>query len=221
MKADLTGGKHGAGVLCDASGCCQGYVSTEEYLAGGGTPENLEKVKAAVMETDSLVLEYEGELIEAVYFSSSGGKTEAAVAVWGAEFPYLQSVDSPGEEGARYHTDSLLIPSGEFSRLLGLELPEDSAVWFGAVKYTEGGGVETMEIAGKTFSGTELRALLGLRSTAFTMEPAGEYIRIATRGYGHRVGMSQYGANAMALTGHTWQQILQHYYPGTVIVPAA
>lgn len=220
-KAEITGGKHGDGSLCGDSGCCQAYLTEQGFLSRGGTEAALEKVRLAVAATEPFVLVYEDELIEAVYFSSSGGKTEAAVAVWGAEFPYLQSVDSPGEEGARYHTDSLLIPSGEFSRLLGVELPEDSAVWFGAVKYTEGGGVETMEIAGKTFSGTELRALLGLRSTAFTMEPAGEYIRIATRGYGHRVGMSQYGANAMALTGHTWQQILQHYYPGTVIVPAA
>jgi len=152
-----------------------------------------------------------------VYFSCSGGQTEAAVAVWGADFPYLQSVESPGEEAARYHTDSVLIPKEEFTALLGL--PEAAELTLGQPAYTEGGGVEKMEISGKTFTGTELRSLLNLRSTAFTLEDTGEYIRIATRGWGHRVGMSQYGAEAMAQTGHTWQQILGHYYPGTNVVP--
>ncbi len=216
-KAQHTGGKHGDGSVCGDSTCCQAYVSPSEYLEQGGTLESVEKVRQAVGAVDGYVLIYEGDLIEAVYFSCSGGQTEAAVAVWGADFPYLQSVESPGEEAARYHTDSVLIPREAFFRLLGI--PETSELRFGETEYTEGGGVETMEIAGKTFSGTELRSLLGLRSTAFAMEEAGAYVRISTRGYGHRVGMSQYGANAMAQTGSTWQQILQHYYPGTTIVP--
>lgn len=217
-KAEATGGKHGDGSLCGDPGCCQAYLSGEEYLSRGGAPESLEKVRSAVAATEDFVLLYEDELIEAVYFSCSGGRTEPAVAVWGADFPYLQSVESPGEESARYHTDSLLIPREEFFTQLEITPPEDSPL-FGDVTYTDGGGVASMKIAEKAFTGTELRALLNLRSTAFTMEPAGEYIRIATKGYGHRVGMSQYGANAMAQTGHTWQQILQHYYPGTTIVP--
>ena len=218
-KAESTGGKHGDGSVCSDFSCCQAYVSPEAYLSRGGSPEVLEKVRQAVEETQPYVLTYDGQLIEAVYFSCSGGMTEAAVAVWGAEFPYLQSVESPGEEAARYHTDSLLIPEEEFFCLLDMTVPENPETWFGEVTYTEGGGVAAMEIGGRTFTGVQLRSLLDLRSTAFTMEPAGAYIRIATRGYGHRVGMSQYGANAMAEAGSTWQQILQHYYPGTTIVP--
>lgn len=216
-KALGTGGKHGDGSLCGNPGCCQAYLSPEDYLLQGGTEASVEKVRQAVDAVWEYALTYEGELIEAVYFSCSGGQTETALAVWGADFPYLQSVESPGEEAARYHTDSLLLPRQEFFRLLNL--PEDSEAAFGEPSLTEGGGVETLEIAGKTFRGTELRSLLNLRSTAFTLEETGDYIRISTRGYGHRVGMSQYGANAMAQTGHTWQQILQHYYPGTTLVP--
>ncbi len=218
-KAEHTGGKHGDGSVCSDSSCCQAYVSPEAYLNRGGSPEVLEKVRQAVEDTQPYVLTYDGQLIEAVYFSCSGGTTEAAVAVWGAEFPYLQSVESPGEEAARYHTDSLLIPEEDFFRLLDMPVPENRETWFGEVSYTEGGGVAAMKIGDRTFTGVQLRSLLDLRSTAFTMEPAGAYIRIATRGYGHRVGMSQYGANAMAEAGSTWQQILQHYYPGTTIVP--
>ena len=102
MKVCIGGGKHGDGSLCDYPGCCQGYVSEEAYLSQGGTRESLERVKGAVTDTAPLVLNYEGELIEAVYFSSSGGKTESALAVWGADFPYLQSVESPGENAEAY-----------------------------------------------------------------------------------------------------------------------
>ena len=213
-----TGGRHNGG-LCGKPGCCQAYISPEDYLRAGGTEESVEKVQRAVKAACSFVLMYGEELIEAVYFSCSGGQTEAAVAVWGADFPYLQSVESPGEEAARYHTDSQLIPQAEFLRLLNL--PETSEISFGEPQYTEGGGVQSVEISGKTFTGTELRTLLNLRSTVFTLEDTGDHIRIATRGYGHRVGMSQYGANAMAQTGSTWQQILQHYYPDSTIVPVA
>lgn len=205
------------GSLCGNPGCCQAYISPEDYLLQGGAEEDVENVRQAVKAAWPYAIVYEDQLIEAVYFSCSGGQTEAAVAVWGADFPYLQSVESPGEEAARYHTDSLLIPQAEFLKLLNL--PEEPELSFGEPIYTEGGGVKSLEISGTTFSGTQLRSLLNLRSTAFTLEDTGDHIRIATRGYGHRVGMSQYGANAMAQTGHTWQQILSHYYPGTTIVP--
>lgn len=218
-KAKGTGGKHSDGSLCGNASCCQDYLSAGDFLQQGGSEEDLEKVRMAAKATSPYVLVYEGELIEAVYFSSSGGRTEAAVSVWGADFPYLQSVESPGEEAAAYHTDCLLIRAEEFFSRLDIPIPEEPDKWFGEVIRTEGGGVETQTIAGNPFTGTQLRALLGLRSTAFTLEAAGDYVSITTKGYGHRVGMSQYGANAMAQTGHTWQQILQHYYPGTTIVP--
>jgi len=214
-KAHTTGGKHGDGSVCTDSACCQAYITEETYLSRGGTPEGLEKVRQAVQSTAAIVLAYDGELIEATYFSSSGGSTEAALEVWGAEYPYLQSVSSPEES----NLDTVSYTAAEFQNLLGVSLSENPTEWFGSVTYTEGGGVAAMEICGETYTGVQLRSLLGLRSTAFQVQTENQTITIITRGYGHRVGMSQYGANAMAEAGSTWQEILQHYYPGTTLFP--
>ena len=214
-KAHTTGGKHRDGSICTDSACCQAYLSEEAYLARGGTPENLEKIRHCADATKNMVLVYEGELIEATYFSSSGGSTEAALEVWGADYPYLQPVSSPEEPGVA----TVTISRENFQKLLGKSFPGNPEDWFGAVTYTEGGGVAAMEICGEIYTGVQLRALLGLRSTAFGVQPDDGAIIITTKGYGHRVGMSQYGANAMAEKGSTWQEILQHYYPGTNLVP--
>lgn len=214
-KAAATGGKHGDGGVCTDPACCQGYVTEEDYLAKGGTQENLDKIRQAAEDTSGVVLVYEGELIEATYFSCSGGATEDAVAVWGTEYPYLQSVSSPGEEGAAVYTQTLEFTPEEFSRALGRKLPGNPEIWFGITTYTEGNGVAVMTICGETYTGTQLRSLLGLRSTAFTLEASPECVSITTRGYGHRVGLSQHGAEAMAVQGETFDRILAHYYPGT------
>lgn len=218
MLANRSGGKHADGSICADPGCCQAYIEPEEYLSHGGTEESVQKIRSAVADTSALVLTYEGALIEATYFSCSGGRTEDAVAVWGSEYPYLQAVESPGEEHAAYHTDTVTFTPEEFQAALGVTLPGTPDSWFGAVTYTDGGGVDTMVIGDGTYRGTELRKLLGLRSTAFTVS-AGEKILITTRGYGHRVGMSQYGADAMALAGSDYGEILAHYYQGTVLTP--
>ena len=202
--------KHDDGDICGDSACCQGYLAPADY---GGAAEALEKVRSAVASTAGEVLTYGGNLIEATYFSCSGGTTEDAVAVWGTDVPYLQSVDSPGEENAAYYRDTAVIPLEEFKEKLGIDRAE-----LGQVTNTAGGGVDTMVIGGKTFRGTELRKLLGLRSTSFIMEVGADSVTIATRGYGHRVGMSQYGADAMAALGSTYGQILAHYYQGTELV---
>lgn len=214
MLANRCGGKHGDGLLCEDSGCCQAYIDPKEYLSRGGTEESLKKIQSAVMDTCGMVLTYEGALIEATYFSCSGGSTEDAAAVWGTDYPYLQATPSPGEEGAAHYTDTVSFTPLKFQQALGITLTGNPAHWFGAVTYTEGGGVDTMEIGGKQYKGTELRTLLGLRSTAFTVS-AGESITVTTRGYGHRVGMSQYGADAMAVAGSGFAEILAHYYQGT------
>ena len=212
-KASQTGGKHGNGSVCRDPGCCQGYLAPEEYLSSGGKPENMEKIRQAVEATRGQVLIYDGMLIEATYFSCSGGRTEDAVAVWGTDVPYLRSVESPGEENAAHFQDVTVFPRDEFAERLGI--PDTNNIQIGTVTYTEGGGVNTIQIDGKLRSGTELRSLLGLRSTAFAVKNLGDTIEITTKGYGHRVGMSQYGADAMAASGSTWQEILCHYYPGT------
>lgn len=216
-KAYITDGKHDDGSVCTDPGCCQAYISPEAYLAQGGTQEGVDKVRFAIGATAGYVLTYEEQLIEATYFSCSGGTTEEAAAVWGTEYPYLQAVDSPGEEQAAHYTDTVTFTPEEFQAALGTALSGSPRSWIGTTTYTAGGGVETMVIGGESYTGTRLRSLLGLRSTAFTVVTEEEEITITTRGYGHRVGMSQYGADAMAVTGSTYQEILAHYYPGTTL----
>lgn len=217
-KAHITGGKHGDGSVCMESTCCQAYLSEEAYLAQGGTQEGLDKVREAVYATADDVLTYEGEPIEATYFSCSGGRTEDAAAVWGTEFAYLQAVESPGEENAAFFTDTRTFSPQAFQKALGTVLEGSPLGWFRNFTYTDGGGVASVDIGGETYSGTELRSLLGLRSTAFTVAAVEDTITFTTRGYGHRVGMSQYGADAMAVAGSDYAQILAHYYPGTELM---
>ncbi len=211
------GTKHPGGAVCTDSKCCQAYISEETYLADGGTGGDVEKIRAAVKETAGQILTYRGELIQATYFSCSGGRTEDASAVWGTEVPYLQSVKSPGEEHAAVYSNTVTFSAGEFAAALGRKLSGSCASWLGPVTYTEGGGVATMVVAGKTYTGTELRSLLSLNSTAFSMTAIGNVLSITTSGRGHRVGMSQYGADAMAVAGSTYREILSYYYPGTRI----
>ena len=214
-KARDTGGKHGDGSVCTQSTCCQAYIAPEDYLAQGGTPQGLDAVTQAVLDTSGLVLTYDGALIEATYFSCSGGRTEDAVAVWGADFPYLQAVDSPGEEKALHYQDRFTFSPEQLAQALDIAPDGDAASWFQNVHYTTGGGIAAMDIAGQTFTGVQLRKALGLPSTRFSIHVDSGGIHVTTSGYGHRVGMSQYGADAMALTGSTFRQILAHYYPGT------
>ena len=212
LRRNTAGKKHPQNAVCTESSCCQAYRSIDDFLSKGGTEEMLEKVSQAVISTQDLVLTYDGDLIEATYFSCSGGRTEDAVAVWGTDIPYLQAVDSPGEEGAAHFVDTVEFTCDEFAALLGIS---PSEVILGAITYTDGGGVATIVIGGKKFSGIEVRQKLGLRSTAFSMYASGGVIYVSTKGFGHRVGMSQYGAEAMAVRGSDYQEILYHYYPGT------
>lgn len=149
------------------------------------------------------ILTYDGAPIEAVYFSCSGGSTEAAVAVWGTDVPYLQAVESPGEQDAlRYESEAAFLED-ELRAILNKAAPEakldgPSEGWFGEPFLTEGGGVASVTIGGEDFTGTQLRSLLGLNSTRFTVTCGDGEVVFHVRGFGHRVGMSQYGANAMA-----------------------
>lgn len=215
-------GKHN-GAICENAGCCQAYVSPEEYLSSNGVLAEpvVEQMSQAVQETDGLVLEYDGDLIDAVFFSCSGGRTEAAAEVWGGEVPYLQAVDSPGEEDASAYTDEKAVSRETFCAMLtGLEPACDFSTepWVGTVTYTQGGGVDEIELGGVYFDGTALRSAFSLRSTMFTLEVTDEDVIFHTKGFGHRVGMSQYGADAMARNGSSFAEILAYYYQGTSLV---
>ena len=211
-------GSHENNAVCMEHTCCQAYCDPKQYIATGGRQSNLDKILSAVAETKGEVATYNGKLIFATYFASSGGQTEDAVAVWGRSFPYLVSVDSPGEQDKSYQNSKVTFTAKEFQEKLGISLAGTPKTWFGKVTYSDGGGVDKAVIGGKTYTGVKLRSLLGLRSTKFTVEATQSSVIIKTNGYGHRVGMSQYGADAMAVSGSNYKEILKHYYKGIEIV---
>lgn len=209
QRALYTGGKHGDGSVCDNSSCCQAY------LAGEADSDNT-KFHHAINETRGMILTYAGEPIEATYFSCSGGATEDAREVWGHDYPYLRSQPSPENNADKFHEEKAY-SKAELEQTLKITLPDSSAAWFTDWTYTEGGGVASVTVGSRLFRGTQIRKLLNLRSTLFTAIPDGKRIRIQTSGYGHRVGMSQYGADTLAVQGESCFDILEYYYPGTEI----
>lgn len=217
LRQKANGSKHDSGAICTEASCCQGFCTQAEYLLNGGNITDIDRIRTAVAATKGEVLTYEETLIEATYFSCSGGKTETAESVWGTDIPYLQSVMSPGEENATHYTDTVTISSDKFAEKLALHTTGIPETWIGEIVYTEGDGIKTIEICGQVFTGTQIRQRLDLRSTSFIITAVGSTITITTKGFGHRVGMSQYGADAMAVLGHDYRQILSHYYQGTAL----
>lgn len=215
--------KHEHADVCADSACCQAW-SSEAALRerfGADYDTYAEKARAAVEATRGEVLLYDGVLIDATYFSCSGGRTEDAAAVWGAEVPYLQSVKSYGEENAlRYASEKRFTPEALRAALGGAVLSGSPSAWFSDVTYTEGGGVNTMRIGQTCYTGTELRRLLGLNSTCFRVSADEDGVTFHVLGYGHRVGMSQYGADYMARQGYDYRTILQYYYRGAELKKA-
>ena len=214
-------GKHPDADVCTESACCQACLSEEQLHArlGDGFEAAWDKASAAVQATEDEVLTYDGALIEATYFSCSGGTTEAAAAVWGSDVPYLQSVSSPGEQdAARYQSTATLSPQAFAAAIRtldeGLRLSDDPADWVQGITRTDGGGVDTACIGGRTFTGTQLRRAFGLNSTKFTLQYRSGAFIFDVLGYGHRVGMSQYGAEAIARLGFDYRAILRYYYRG-------
>lgn len=209
--------RHSMGAVCTDYRCCQAYQEPQDYLDAGGTEVGLKKIRQAVTDTAGEVLCYEGRLIVATYFASSGGVTEDAEEVWGQAYPYLTSVESPGEEDSTYYDDAKTFSAEEFQEILGVKLSGCPETWFGRVYESLGDGVGVIRIGGRLYGGTEIRNLFGLRSTVFSVSATADSVTFHTRGYGHRVGMSQYGAEAMAVNGSTYDQILAHYYRGTTL----
>ena len=204
------------GTLSDDPAVCQAFLplSNAPEKLGDNWEALLEKLSDAVTETDGLVLTYDGQLISATYFSGSGGRTESAQAVWGNAIPYLVSVDSPGEEETTDYESTVTVPLSDFLSQLGITSPAVSSV-----SYTTGGGVDTIVIGGTSFTGLELRKAFGLRSTRFDLAVTEDDVIFDVLGNGHRVGMSQSGAEAMALSGSTYDEILLWYYTGVTLEP--
>ncbi len=173
-----------------------------------------EKIKKAVNETKGKVILYNNEYIDAVYHSTSNGKTENSKNVWKNSLPYLVSVDSSWDKNVKSYKKETIFEINEFCNILKLDVEEPITY---EIIHNETGRVRQITINNKTFSGTEFRNLLKLRSTDFEIEINDEKVKVTTYGYGHGVGMSQYGANEMAKQGYSYIQILKHYYTGVVI----
>ncbi len=167
-----------------------------------------DKIKKAVEDTKNLVMMYDGEVISAYYFAMSNGKTEDVSLVFGENIDYLVSVDSSWDENVKNFLVTNEIEKEEFCEKLDISCEE---IKIEEIKRTDSNRVDTIKINGKEYKGTKIRALLNLRSTDFDIEIK-ESINITTRGYGHGVGMSQYGANEMAKNGATYEEILKYYY---------
>ena len=210
--------------MCAQSACCQACLTVEGLRAryGDGFEAAWDKALAAVRETQNEVLTYEGALIDAVYFSCSGGSTEDAAAVWGTDVPYLRAVESPGEQDAAKYESRVCVTAETFAETLraldtSAQLSGDPSGWVQSVTRTPGGGVDTLTAGDRSFSGVQLRKAFGLNSTRFTLLYEDGAFSFDVLGYGHRVGMSQYGANAIARLGFDYQTILRYYYRGAKI----
>ncbi len=216
--------KHPQADVCTDINCCQAYTTREEAGVnwGSGAGVYTEKVRAAVADTNGQIMTYEGAPIQAVFFSSANGSTEDAVAVWGNAVPYLVGVESPeGDDVPNYRTQ-VTLSKQEFKDIFlaaypGADLSGETAKWFGKPVLTDSGRVERLSIGGIDVKGTVVRSLFGLRSAGFTVEAKEESVTFHVTGYGHGVGLSQYGAREMAKQGKTYEEILKWYYTGVEI----
>lgn len=211
LKAKQTGKK-----LTDTVST-QSYIDIDQMKNKWGNSFNTyyNKIKNAVENTNGEYLSYNGNYIEALYHSTNNGKTESSLDVFGNYYPYLISVSSEYDKNASSYLRTINMPLDTISNKLGLSLNNDSVI--SILSYTDGGNIKEININGNNFSGKKVRELLGLRSADFDISISDNNANITTRGYGHGVGMSQYGANGMANAGYSYKDILSHYYPGTTL----
>lgn len=225
INPDKESEKHG-GEISDTTSC-QVYMSKEERLAKWSAKEgesNWSKIEKAVLDTKGQVLTYDGAILEyPQFFAISSGKTEDAKDVFSMDVPYLKSEESKGEESAPKFKSSISMPVNDFINNIN-EKYKNANIKKGNLdtqikieSYTEGGSVKTIKIGQEIIKGTEFRELFNLNSTNFTFSFDKDTVKINCIGYGHGVGMSQWGANAMANNGSTYDEILKHYYNGVEV----
>ena len=214
--------------VCTDPACCSAWLSEEAAREKwGGDFDGWERrIEEAVAATDGQAALYDGQPILAVFHSSSAGKTAEAGDVWSGDVPYLRIVDSPeGEETVPNYYSAAEFTAAEAKALLAQAHPEltfsgGPDKWFGTVERDDSGRVSTVEVCGAPLRGVEVRRIFSLRSACFTIDAAADKVTFRVTGYGHGVGMSQYGAEQLAKAGKTWQEILAWYYTGVTIGPA-
>ncbi len=209
--------EHKGADICSSPAHCKAYQDTDALKEKWGKDfdKNLEKIKKAVSQTENLLITYEGVPIEAYFFALSNGKTDSSEDVWGGNLPYLKSVDSSFDKEAENFQETKKFSLSEFNSRLGI--PENTPLEFSVSEKTKGGRIKTITIGGKVFSGNEIRNIFSLASADFEIKESGGEIIITTKGRGHGVGMSQFGANSLAKKGKSFSEILLHYYKGCKI----
>lgn len=218
--------KHENADICDDSSCCQAWISKDDRFARWEEDKresNWAKIQDAVNQTKGIIITYGNQPINAFFHSNSGGVTETATNVWGGgDYPYLQVVETAGEEGyTQYASEVQLTRDDLLNKLkenyadisINFDNPEEIKI----LELTESGRVKTVKFGNHNISGTEARTLLGLKSTNFEIKQENNLITFSVKGYGHGVGMSQTGADAMAKSGSTYEDIIKHFYVGVEI----
>lgn len=217
---------HKNAVVCTNYKHCQEYKSEDELEKSHGKEwmkNSYPKIKQAVDETKGQIITYQGEPIITLYFSTSSGKTENNEEVFSDNYPYLKSVDSPYDKIAPKYTSALKLTNEEFVKSFkasynNINLSSSNlSKQIKIIKRSEGGSVETIKVGNKELKGTDVRSILNLNSANFDMTFDNNSVDISVKGYGHGVGMSQWGAQGMAQEGYKYYEILSHYYTGTTI----
>ena len=205
------------------SALCAGWTSAGVLRARWGEDfsRRYARLQELAREVADALLCYDGAPAAACYHSISAGHTEASQNVWLTALPYLQGVESPWDANVADYEVSVTYSLPQMTAMLqslGLTPEGEPAGWFGAPQWDDAGYVAQMEVCGTAFTGTRLRSAFSLRSASFTVAYGEEQFTLTTRGYGHGVGLSQYGAKAMAEGGAGWQEILTYYFPGCTVV---
>ncbi|NLZ52875.1 MAG: stage II sporulation protein D [Thermoanaerobacteraceae bacterium] len=212
---------HPGADICDDPTHCQAWITKGEMLKKWGIFSYYHyfgKINQAVNSTAGMIILFQNEPIDPLFFSTSNGKTENSEDVWEKSIPYLRSVTSPGEETSPHFYAVKEFPVDVVVTSLKRKWPDliiddkNPEKQWKIIEKSEGGRIKTMQVGNKTIKGTEFRQLFELKSTDLKWERSGKNIKIKTCGFGHGVGMSQYGANAMAKNGANYVDIIKHYY---------
>ena len=218
--------KHENADICDDSTCCQAWISKEDRLARweeSKRENNWQKINDCVNSTKGKIITYNNQPINAFFHSNSGGVTEIPVNVWGGTgYPYLQSVETSGEDAYNQYASEVTFTQEELINKLKQKYSDISIDFSNEneikiLEYTESTRVKTVKFGNHEISGVEARTLLGLQSTNFEITKDGDNIKFSVKGYGHGVGMSQTGADSMAKQGSTAEDIIKHFYAGVEI----
>lgn len=218
--------KHQNADICDDSTCCQAWISKNDRLARweeSRRDSNWKKICDVVDSTKGKIIIYENKPINAFFHSNSGGKTEIPVNVWGGSgYPYLQSVETSGEDAYSQYSSEIVFSQEDLLNRLkdkynDIVINFNNADDVKIIEFTENIRVKTVKFGNKEISGVEARQILGLRSTNFEIIRDGNNIKFSVKGYGHGVGMSQTGADSMAKKGANYNEIIKHFYTGVEI----